>query len=346
MVVLPLGLLVVTLAVAGQIAAGCVFAFQDDCARTFGFGCPPSGATSGGGASTTGSTSTGGGAVGCTDASMCPAVSAGLCASLGTATCTGGKCGVSYQAGPSPSQKYGSCKVNVCDETGTQTSVADAGNVFVDDGNSCSQYPCVNGKPTYMPKPLDTICLRPGSTTSTGYCEPDPFTMIFVCAECSSMSSCGAGYSCDHGKCDPNHCTDGIPDVDETGTDCGGPACLPCAQNQPCKIPTDCASGICLNHIICSAPSCADNVQNGSETDTDCGGSCPSPCGDTQKCSVPADCQSGVCLPTGPGLPNRCAAPTCTDGVQNSDETGIDCGGDGRDGGLVCPPCATGDAGG
>ena len=32
---------------------------------------------------------------------------------------------------------------------------------------------------------------------------------------------------------------------------------------------------------------------------------------------------------------NPCAPPTCADGMQNGDETGVDCGG------TICPPCAT-----
>jgi len=44
-------------------------------------------------------------------------------------------------------------------------------------------------------------------------------------------------------------------------------------------------------------------------------------------CEEPAHCESGVCTN------GRCQAPTCHDGVQNGDETGVDCGGS-------CPACA------
>jgi hypothetical protein len=45
-------------------------------------------------------------------------------------------------------------------------------------------------------------------------------------------------------------------------------------------------------------------------------------------------------MPT-PMLPLVCQAPTCTDGVKNGTETGIDCGGTGDvDGGTPCPACA------
>jgi hypothetical protein len=53
----------------------------------------------------------------------------------------------------------------------------------------------------------------------------------------------------------------------------------------------------------------------------------------------PTDCESGVCRSTMMGSPDRCASPTCTDGVQNGGETGVDCGGSDDDGGTQCPPC-------
>jgi len=43
---------------------------------------------------------------------------------------------------------------------------------------------------------------------------------------------------------------------------------------------------------------------------------------------VDEDCQSGYCNPYG-----ICSQPSCDDGWQNQDETGVDCGG-------PCPPCA------
>jgi hypothetical protein len=72
------------------------------------------------------------------------------------------------------------------------------------------------------------------------------------------------------------------------------------------------------------------------ETDTDCGGSCGATCKDGQTCksSTGLDCVSGVCKS------GRCAAPTCTDGVQNGNETDKDCGGGGFNGKPACPTCA------
>jgi hypothetical protein len=95
--------------------------------------------------------------------------------------------------------------------------------------------------------------------------------------------------------------------------------------------------------VVCPAgcpsqpPSCTDMIANNGETDVDCGGTqtpaCPR-CALGKKCVVDADCaagpfscQGGVCK----------TPPTCTDGIQNGTETGVDCGG--VSSGVTCPPC-------
>lgn len=104
---------------------------------------------------------------------------------------------------------------------------------------------------------------------------------------------------------------------------------------------------------VVTPPTCSDGIQNGNETDIDCGGSCD-PCDNTN----PVDCQ-GSCPDSHPlFLCGQCYAsesqaqsagcseicdnsnpqPTCSDGIQNGDETGIDCGGS-------CNPCDTSNPG-
>jgi hypothetical protein len=46
-----------------------------------------------------------------------------------------------------------------------------------------------------------------------------------------------------------------------------------------------------------------------------------------ESCAGAAECASGVCTA------KKCAAPTCTDGVDNGGETDVDCGGG------SCPKC-------
>ncbi|KEP64201.1 UNVERIFIED_CONTAM: sushi domain (scr repeat) domain-containing protein [Hammondia hammondi] len=65
-----------------------------------------------------------------------------------------------------------------------------------------------------------------------------------------------------HTVCGHPSCTDGVQNGDETGVDCGGSHCAPCA-------------------------SCGDGVQNNGETGVDCGGPCPA----CVACSAPVPSQ-------------------------------------------------------
>jgi formylglycine-generating enzyme required for sulfatase activity len=55
-----------------------------------------------------------------------------------------------------------------------------------------------------------------------------------------------------------------------------------------------------------------------------CGAGAASLCPPGERCQLAADCDSKVC---GADADQRCAVPTATDGVQNGDETDVDCGG-------------------
>jgi hypothetical protein len=69
---------------------------------------------------------------------------------------------------------------------------------------------------------------------------------------------------------------------------------------------------------------CLDRVLDGSETDLDCGGAdgdcirCPA----AAHCTADTDCQTARCQPDG-----TCAAPTCSDGIRDGFENGVDTGG-------------------
>ncbi|MDF1566083.1 MAG: hypothetical protein P1V51_23820, partial [Deltaproteobacteria bacterium] len=121
-------------------------------------------------------------------------------------------------------------------------------------------------------------------------------------------------------------CDNGVQDGFESDIDCGGGICTPCVDGRLCRQNDDCASGTCSSQVCTTPASCTDGVKNGDESDADCGGAvsgCPG-CADGTPCQSEADCQSGVCDPSS----SACAAPSCTDGVRNGDETGTDCGGD------------------
>jgi hypothetical protein len=354
----PFALLATTLLAGGATAAGCIVDWAGDCGRDLDYpnchgalsmitggntGSGGTGSSSSGGGADAGDAGEGG-ATGCTDAGSCPPPPPGPCASLGTPTCTNGVCGVTYTPGPAPSQVYGNCHKNMCATNGMMTSVEDDTNVF-NDGNACDHQTCSSGAPNNTPTPFVACDTFMGN--QVGVCEqnPDPSgNGGYVCSECdmnlTTMFPCNTvpPTVCSRGQCVPMHCTDGSKDVDETDVDCGGPKCLPCGPMKACMVYTDCFSKVCTGDV-CAAPTCMDNKQNGAETDQDCGGGTCPPCGNGLMCLQPSDCKSGVCLPTATNQPDRCAAPTCTDGVKNGDETGVDCGGDGG-----CQPC--GDGGG
>ncbi len=160
------------------------------------------------------------------------------------------------------------------------------------------------------------------------------------CDGCDAGETCGATDDCagdlvcteftDGFECAAVDCSDGVQNGDETDVDCGG-SCGGCDGGQRCGDVDDCASGVCAGGF-CGFPSCEDGIRNGDETGVDCGAGiddCPL-CADGEGCLTGADCTSGVC-----GDDTLCAAPSCTDGLLNGDESDADCGG------ATCEGCPT-----
>ncbi len=146
--------------------------------------------------------------------------------------------------------------------------------------------------------------------------------------ECTSDLDC-ASRVCAAGACATPTCSDGRANADESAVDCGGGCPERCAAGDACRSDQDCEAGqFCPAHTReCTPASCGDGSRNGSELSIDCGGgTCPG-CPPGSECRANADCASQVC-----GANGACAAPTCEDGVQNQDETDLDCGGS-------CGPC-------
>ncbi|HET7540857.1 MAG TPA: hypothetical protein VFK05_13335 [Polyangiaceae bacterium] len=160
---------------------------------------------------------------------------------------------------------------------------------------------------------------------------------ISKCERCGASSKCTANNDCEsayckHGTCTTPTCDDGIKNQDETSVDCGG-HCDPCEIGLLCDSDLDCAGEYCLDNgknKVC-ADHCTSDVKEADETDIDCGGSCD-PCADDKGCRKADDCTSGNCSN------QHCQKPSCSDGIQNQNESATDCGG-------VCAttkPCAVG----
>ncbi len=164
-------------------------------------------------------------------------------------------------------------------------------------------------------------------------------------------------------------CTDGIQNGQETGVDCGGPDCVPCDTGGG----SDCSENeVILNLQLDNYPGETTwNITNSSNNVLHSGGpytSAGSTVSDTF--CLPDGCYDfnifdtygdGICCSYGQGFyevngtsgslasggefgssetKNFCVGggdetPTCTDGIQNGDETGVDCGG------PDCPSCPT-----
>ncbi len=147
-------------------------------------------------------------------------------------------------------------------------------------------------------------------------------------------------------------CRNGVRDVNETDTDCGG-ICMPCGGQLRCRSDSDCLSGFCLNRI-CTEPDCWDGILNHDEVGVDCGGSCM-PCycfdgvrnlletdvdcgGPCRLCPVNQTCLRDVDCTTRWCRNGVCAVGSCSDGIQNQGEENVDCGGPCR----PCPTCSDG----
>lgn len=162
------------------------------------------------------------------------------------------------------------------------------------------------------------------------------FSAFAVCAVAASCSFPEYGIAPDTNPFE-RICSDKLISDAETDVDCGG-GCPPCAMGKACKTADDCASGSCVDDT-CQMPTCSDRVKNAAESDVDCGGPC-GPCRAGRDCKVDQDCADGVCEAPEACEGDDCPAPfcqvaTCSDRVQNGDETGMDCGGD-------CSRCGNG----
>jgi hypothetical protein len=175
---------------------------------------------------------------------------------------------------------------------------------------------------------------------------------------------CG-GPDCPSCPVEPT-CTDGIQNGNETGVDCGGPDCPSCPVDPTC---TDVTISITLDNY---PEETSWTITDGSGTVASGGTYGSQPDGSTVTVTVCLEdgCYDftindaygdGICCSYGNGsysvttggstvasggsfgaseTTNFCIggspAPTCTDGIQNGSETGVDCGG------PDCAPCNTG----
>ncbi len=169
------------------------------------------------------------------------------------------------------------------------------------------------------------------STESKNFCTGGT-TDVPGCTDASAHNY-DPNATTDDGSCET--CSDNVQNGDETGVDCGGALCNACPPDPVLGCTDASAHNYDPNATQDngSCETCSDNVLNGDETGVDCGGALCDAC--------PPDPVPGCTDATAHNYdPNATqddgSCETCSDNVQNGDETGVDCGG------SLCSPCGGG----
>jgi hypothetical protein len=254
----------------------------------------------------------------------------------GGSTCA--PCGLNQTCAANSDCQSSYCFVGQCLLPLCADGIQDGDETDVDCGGATCA-PCAVGKHCSVTRrdcTLEGLCLdgtcraptcsdgvRDGTETAIdcgGSCGPCP-----VGGPCTGAADCQSKL-CVSGQCQAATCSDGVQDGYESDVDCGGGQCSGCAAGQKCLGGYMCQSGECDTGRCVT---CSDGLKNGTETDIDCGGAfCPA-CAIGKQCVyTQSDCGPGAGCVLG-----RCQAATCTDGVKDGTETGVDCGGG------TCAPC-------
>jgi hypothetical protein len=192
----------------------------------------------------------------------------------------------------------------------------------------CGKAICVNGLCGLDLKPLSKIASQRAGDCKERWCDGQGNLVEFT--EASDVYNDGT-------DCIANSCEAGKPvntpllfgelcPVTGEGV-CFEGECVECLQGY-----LNCAGDPLCDYTQCVPPHCVNNKweKESGETYSDCGGLCRG-CSAGEPCNVSSDCHSGVCTQ------GTCKAATCSDGIKNAKETGIDCGGS-----SGCPPCPSG----
>jgi hypothetical protein len=281
-------------------------------------------------------------------------------------TCIDGECGqkpLKPAGAPSAFQTEGDCKTAVCGEDGTVQTITDEADT-PDDHDDCTLDACLGYIPTFESAPIGAPCGAGGLlkcdgagachgcntaldceadgpcfdwSCTSGTCVKSPASDGTDCGECQKCYAGACGNAAD-GTLDPDcpnggvcsglgvcQCADQAQDGAESDVDCGGPSCPACPNGKACNDAGDCVSGHCVDGICCNDPcdaTCAACAQSITTLPNGICGMVPAGQDPHQGCSSP---EADTC--------NGSGACQCSDGVQNGDETAVDCGG------STCAPC-------
>ncbi len=155
----------------------------------------------------------------CLAASDCP----GQDTDCQARACSLGRCSLfTVDAGaPALVQASGDCQVRLCDGTGGVSSAADD-NDTPNDGNQCTDDACVNGAPSFAPRPQASPCTQDGGNVCDGF---------GTCVQCLTAAHCpGQDTECRTRTCTANVCGEqlapqGTPLSMQTAGDCRRATC-------------------------------------------------------------------------------------------------------------------------
>jgi len=242
------------------------------------------------------------------------------------------------------------CSDNI--QNGDETDI-DCGGALCDPCPACNTGdPCDDGDACTTGDVYDVDCNCAGTfqdSDSDGVCDADDQCAGSAAGASVDANGCVQGCTdasahnynadaqVDDGSCET--CSDNIQNGDETDIDCGGAlcdSCPACNTGDPCDDGDACTTGDVYDVDCNCAGTFQDSDSDGvCDADDQCAGSasgasvdangCVQGCTDISAHNYNADAQvdDGSC-------------ETCSDNIQNGDETGIDCGG------ALCDPCSTG----
>lgn len=165
------------------------------------------------------------------------------------------------------------------------------------------------------------------------------------CTGCAPGAHCNGSDDCQSGecggplgndRCEALHCGNHVQDLDESDVDCGGLDCDGCEEGQLCQQAADCYTQYCLDGVC--GQRCRDSDDCGSRGAC-VDGSCVY-CADSDECG-PSQCTGDVAEARGLVCACRsgwfvCVQPSCQNGLEDDDESDVDCGG------SSCAACAVG----
>jgi hypothetical protein len=240
--------------------------------------------------------------------------------------CAGARCMVPCKA-DADCEDASECTTDTC-AGGVCYHVTVAGSPVTDDGNACTKDMCIDDKVVHIPHSHDAICGSNGQWRCDG----------IACGGCEVDSDCGAVEACrrwecdEHKQCILSYKDAGIPVTEgNIKGDCRALECdgwgnviaVPHKDDVPLSDGKPCTEDRCIGMTAVYTPIPIGEKCFGGFCDGQ--GSCVQ-CLEDAHCDANERCYHGACS-------------SCSNGVQDGDETSIDCGGE-RCGQCLGKTCA------